>query len=335
MNTQYDFIAIGDTVIDAFIKLGDGSGAEVVGEPGHKDYKICLPFAEKVPYEEVHVINAVGNAPNGGVSASRLGLKTAIITNVGGDQYGKDCIDSFSKEGVSTEFIQTHPDAKTNYHYVLWYGSERTILIKHETYPYKLPDIGEPKWLYFSSVSENAFPFHNTVAEYVGAHPNIKLAFQPGKNEIKLGKEKLAKLYSSAELMFCNVEEAHEILGTSDDAPIAELLGGLRALGPNIVVITDGPRGAHAQSEQGTWFMPTYPDPSSPVERTGAGDAFASTFTAALAFGMDIGQALSWGPINSMSVVQHVGAQEGLLTREKLEEYLKNAPENYKAQKLA
>jgi hypothetical protein len=35
-----------------------------------------------------------------------------------------------------------------------------------------------------------------------------------------------------------------------------------------------------------------------------------------------------------MSVVQQVGAQKGLLSREKLEEYLKNAPEEYKLRKI-
>jgi len=35
-----------------------------------------------------------------------------------------------------------------------------------------------------------------------------------------------------------------------------------------------------------------------------------------------------------MSVVQHVGAHRGLLSREKLEEYLKNAPKDYKLTKI-
>jgi hypothetical protein len=35
-----------------------------------------------------------------------------------------------------------------------------------------------------------------------------------------------------------------------------------------------------------------------------------------------------------MSVAQKIGAQEGLLTREKLEEYLKNAPAEYKTKKI-
>jgi len=35
-----------------------------------------------------------------------------------------------------------------------------------------------------------------------------------------------------------------------------------------------------------------------------------------------------------MSVVQYVGAQEGLLTQTKLEEFLNNAPEHYKPEKI-
>ena len=83
-----------------------------------------------------------------------------------------------------------------------------------------------------------------------------------------------------------------------------------------------------------TYFMPTYPDEKPPYERTGAGDAFSSTFVSALALGKTPLEALLWGPVNSMSVVQYIGAQEGLLSREKLEKYLKTAPENYRPQKL-
>ena len=77
-----------------------------------------------------------------------------------------------------------------------------------------------------------------------------------------------------------------------------------------------------------------YPDSRAPFERTGAGDAFASTVAAALALGKPFQEALLWAPINAMSVVQEVGAQKGLLRREKLEEYLKAAPADYKLTSL-
>jgi sugar/nucleoside kinase (ribokinase family) len=91
-------------------------------------------------------------------------------------------------------------------------------------------------------------------------------------------------------------------------------------------------KGAYVFDGKDTWFMQMYPDPKPPVDRTGAGDSFSSTFTAAIALGIDIPNALMWGPINSMSVVQHIGAREGLLTQEKIKEYLSRAPENYKPQ---
>ena len=110
----------------------------------------------------------------------------------------------------------------------------------------------------------------------------------------------------------------------------------MKALGPRLPVITDGPKGAYVEDEDGvTWHMPMYPDPKEPVDRTGAGDSFASTFTEAIILGKTPAEALSWGPINSMSVVQYIGAQEGLLTLEKLEEHLKNAPPEYAPKKIS
>ena len=99
--------------------------------------------------------------------------------------------------------------------------------------------------------------------------------------------------------------------------------------------VTDGPDGAFAsRSGEEPMYMPNYPDPKPPLDRTGAGDAFASTIAAALALDQPLGVALQWAPINSMSVVQQMGAQAGLLDRPKLEEYLAGAAEDYKPRDL-
>lgn len=103
----------------------------------------------------------------------------------------------------------------------------------------------------------------------------------------------------------------------------------LAALGPKKVVVTDGTNGAYAYDGATLLRVPMYPDPRAPFERTGAGDAFASTVTAALALGKTFEEALLWGPINSMSVVQEVGAQKGLLPRKALEGYLAAAPSSF------
>jgi ribokinase len=328
---KIDFLAIGDIVIDAFIKLKDAHVHKGIDDS--ESSELCVRFGDKVPYESVDVINAVGNSPNAAVAASRLGLSSAVITNIGNDLNGKDCLASLKKDKVNTKFIQIEKNKKTNYHYVLWYGVERTILIKHTEFNYKLPKLPEVGWMYLSSLADNSLEYHLEIAEYLKKNPKTKLAFQPGTFQISLGTEKLKDIYARTEIFFCNVEEAEKILGIKNK-DIKILSTGIHKLGPKIVSISDGPNGAYASDGENIYFTPMYPDIADPVDRTGAGDAFSSTFTSALALGKTIPEALSWGPINSMSVVQKIGAQEGLLSKEKLEQYLKTAPENYKISKL-
>src|SRR3989344_5523743 len=328
---QYDFLGIGDTVTDAFIRLKD---ACVYCDIDKEKCQICIKFGDKIPYENVYVIPGVGNSANAAVSASRLGLKSALYTNLGDDMYGEECVGALKKEGVGTEFMIKHKGKQTNYHYVLWFEDDRTILIKHQEYEYSLPDIGKPAWIYFSSLGSNSLPFHEELEKYLTLHDGkIKLAFQPGTYQIKFGKDELAYFYGRAEVVLCNKDEAQRILEISE-TDIKILLEEMRKLGPKIVVITDGPKGAYSYDGTEMLFMPAYPDPKTPYERTGAGDAFSSTLVVALALGKSLHEALMWAPINSMSVVQEVGARAGLLTKEKLEEHLKNAPENYKPQKI-
>lgn len=333
MATQYDFVAIGDITIDAFIKLSEGD-AKVSKDEKNGRKVLSMYFGEKLPYEDVTIVNAVGNSPNAAVAAHRLGLRSALVANLGHDRNGKDCLDQLRREGVDTDFVKIHEGKKTNYHYVLRYGAERTILIKHEEYPYTLPQFGSaPKFLYFSSIGENGVAFHHEIARYLKEHPETKLAFQPGTFQIRLGAKELKDLYEVTEIFFCNKEEAQQILETNEQH-IPTLIKGIKELGPKLPVITDGPNGAFALDDTTVWFMPMYPDPKEPVSRTGAGDAFSSTFTSAIILGHDVKTALAWGPINSMSVVQHIGAQVGLLTHDELQKYLESAPAEYAPRKV-
>ena len=331
MEQNFDFVAIGDITTDAFIRIKQAS---VYYDNKDGEEKVCLTNGSKIPYEELYVIPAVGNSPNAAVSASRLGLSSALVTDLGDDDFGKNCLMRLKEESVADNFITVHKNKKSNYHFVLWHKAERTILIKHEEYEYKLPELGSPKWVYFSSVGENSLPYHHEIADYLAAHPEVHLAFQPGTFQIKLGYEKLKDLYENTEVFFCNKEEAQLILDMKDVNDTPTLAREMSQLGPNISVITDGPNGAFVFDGTDVWFMPPYPDPAPPLERTGAGDSFASTFTAALALGKSPEEAIMWGPINSMSVVQKVGAQAGLLSREELEHYLTTAPEDYKPKRV-
>jgi len=325
-----EFLAIGDITTDAFIKIKD---ANVHCDINNSNCTISLKFADKVPFESVDVVKAVGNSANAAVSAARLGFSSSLATDIGGDENGADCLKELKKNGVNTSYITKHSGFDTNYHYVLWYEAERTILVKHQEFPYTLPKFKKPKWVYLSSLASNSLEYHAQLLEYLKANPDVKLCFQPGTFQMKLGLEKLIEFYKRSDVFVCNVEESQRILGnTSSDIKV--LLQDMYSKGPKLVLITDGPKGAYMYDGKDAWYMPIYPDPAPPVERTGCGDAFTSTFVAALLAGKTNEEALMWAPINPMNVVQHVGAQKGLLTRTQLEELLKNRPETYAPKKI-
>jgi len=327
MKQKYDLVCIGDVVIDAFIGLKE---AKVEWDKQHEHPRLSMSFADKIPYESLTVVPAVGNASNVAVGATRLGLNTAMITAIGDDRNGNDILDRYHKEGLSTEYVKINKGKPTNYHFVLNYKAERTILIKHEEYTYFDPRNldGMTDWLYFSSIAEHTLPFHKKVGEYLKKHPDVKMGFNPGTFQLRFGIDKLREIYKRTYVLFVNREEAALILSTKNE-DIKFLCEGLHKLGPKVVVITDGPKGAYASNGTSLYFMPPYPDPKAPISRTGAGDAFSTGFLCALIYGLPVHDALRWAPIESMNVVQFFGAQTGLLTKSKLLAYLKKAPKNY------
>jgi ribokinase len=334
------FLAIGDVVIDAFIELQD---ARVSCDINDENCTISMRFGDKIPFKQATVVEGVGNSPNASTSAARLGLNSAVLTYVGADQHGKDCVRALTDNGVDTSLIQTEEGKATNYHYVLSYEAERTILVKHAEFSYDLDrdlaEVGKVDWIYLSSLAENSLPYHTEIAEYMKAHPETKLAFQPGTFQMKLGHEKLKDIYEASELFFCNKEEANKILLEARKIKEAEtdmkvILKEMKALGPTIAVITDGPEGAYCYDGDKMLYVPMYPDPKPPVERTGAGDSFSSAFTSFIASGMSTEEALLRAPINSMNVVQHIGAQEGLLSQDEIEDWLSKKPDHYQVTEL-
>lgn len=332
--SQIDVLAIGDVVTDAFIKLLDDRAYTFENDHGKF---LAMPFGQKVPFDHAEVIEAVGNAANAAVSFAKLGLDSGLISNVGGDASGRDIIRSLHDKGVDSRFVIINPNKISNYHYVLWYKEERTILIKHEEYDYHWPrfrSIDIPKWVYFSSISKNALDkYHDLVSDWLEENSEVKLAFQPGTYQIEAGADKLSRLYKRSEIILLNREEAVTVTGGNYDDE-ADLVNRLHALGPKYVIVTDGPAGAYASDGQNRFKMPPYPDPGPPVERTGAGDAFASTLVAAIIKGNTLEGALQWAPINSMNVVQHTGAQAGLLDEKQISELLQKAPDWYKPERF-
>ena len=324
-----DFLAIGDIAIDAFIRL---ENASVHCNLNREGCELCVAFGQKISYKSGNIVYATGNASNAAVAAARLGLSVAVVTNLGDDKNGKDCLAALRKENVSTDYARVHKNTATNFNYVLWYEDERTILVRHEPYNRALPAFEKPKWFYLSSIGSDSEKYHQEILKYLEANPDVKLAFQPGTFQFSLGLEKLLPFIRRAEVFACNREEARKLLNLNEDG--AESVRQFHNLGAKNAIVTNGANGAYIHDNEGVVFMPTYPNSEPPIERTGAGDAYAATFVSALILGKTPREAALWSPINARSVIQFVGAHQGLLTRPVLEKLLAQAPSSFCPQKV-
>ena len=331
--TMPNILCVGDIITDAFIKLSEDYAEVTTDDKGYK--RLSFELGAKLPYDDVQIVKAVECSPNAAVSITRLGINTELMSWLGDDSAGGEMIEYLKGQGVGTDELVVENGMRSNYHYVLRYGADRTKLQRFEDYSYQWHEPKtRPDWLYLGVLGEKTWPLHEAMLEYLDNNPDIKLVFQPGMYHLMWGTEKMAPFYKRAEIVIMNREEAAQVTGV-DRGDIKGVINALHDLGVTVAVVTDGADGAYASNGDGrVLFMQNYPDPKPPLDRTGAGDAFASTIAAALALGESLETALKWAPINSMSVVQLMGAQEGLLSRDKLEEYLAGAPEGYEPKEI-
>lgn len=319
-------LTIGDTASEALITLGE-SQTGIVGERNNR--QLTIPLGAKISCNSSETQDAVGGAANASVAFAGLGVQPSLISWLGDDTVGRQTLSYLRGLGVDMSGVTVDKFMRSNYHYVLRHKAERTIIANYQRFDYIWRDPAcRPDWIYLSMISGDSWDFHEGLLQYLERNKSVKLAFQPGASHLEWGADKLAGIYTRSDVVIMNVDEAMKTTGVDSRGP-RRLARALSSLGPKIVVVTDGPRGAFASDGVTFYEMPSYPDPESPVDRTGAGDAFASTLVAELAKGKGLAEAMAKAPINSMSVVQQVGAQKGLLHSQDIDQLLAEAPENY------
>ncbi len=122
--------------------------------------------------------------------------------------------------------------------------------------------------------------------------------------------EVLKHVLPQVDTLIMNKQEAVSLFGELEPASLC------RAAAEYVktAIVTDGPNGAYACDGKDSYHQPISEDVVV-VDRTGAGDAFASGVVASLAWGDTLEEALILGSNNATSVVQHVGAHKGILYR--------------------
>lgn len=101
------------------------------------------------------------------------------------------------------------------------------------------------------------------------------------------------------------------------------------------MVLTDGPDGSYVSDGSEILYLKIFRGPV--VERTGAGDSYGSAFLSAIIQGKSLKDAMLWGNANSTSVLQYIGARQGLLDQEALNKMIDEnsdiVPQKYEASK--
>ncbi len=312
-----DFIAIGDSTLDVFLQISE---ATVSCQLNKEQCLLCLQYAEKIPVESVVQIPGAGNASNAAVGASRLGLKSAIVSVLGKDELGQVIIAGWKKEKVDTRYVTLDAKHGTNYSTVLNFKGERTILVHGERRNYRLPKLDGAKWLYYTSLGPGHEPLERGLLAHLKKHPQQKLCFNPGTKQLRRGLTSIKPVIARSDVFIVNKQEA-ELLVSDGERPTQTLLIALKKYCSGIVIITDGPKGSHATDGKTIWGLGIFPGPM--IERTGAGDAYAAGLTCALFMGLSVPEAMRVGTAEGWSVVQHIGPQKGLLSRPKLRAILK------------
>lgn len=133
------------------------------------------------------------------------------------------------------------------------------------------------------------------------------------------------ELLPAVELLIVNEIEAAELLGE----PVTPATGGsvlarLAARGPRQIVVTLGADGVLAWEANRLHRVPALP--VTPVDTTGAGDAFVGVLAAALADGQELPIALRRGVVAGGLAVTRRGAQSSLPSRAEIEAALPHLP---------
>lgn len=324
---MYDVITIGDATRDIFI-TPIPEEIDLIRPKSPQDHVerfICFEYGEKVTVENAE-FNIGGSACNVAVGLHRLGLKSALVGALGDDENATDILDRLSLEGVATKYLKNFKKIKSSFSVILSFKGERTIFVYHGLDDYGkliIPKNLKASFIYLGPLGRGYEKIYSQAVS-LSAEKNFKIALNPGSLQIRAGKDKLTPILRVTKILFVNKEEAEKLvdgstpLTTRSYSYPAEksLLKNLKNLGPEIVAITDGPKGAYVFDGNQMLKAPAFPHHR--VELTGAGDGFSSAFLAAHILGEDLRACLKWGLINGALAVEKVGAQNNLATKSKI-----------------
>ena len=333
-------ITIGSATMDVFVECDEANIVSVCTKDHNRDF-MSYPYGSKIDISDFSS-KVGGGGINTACNFANLGFDTSAIFKIGEDIYSEGILDFFKKHNVNLDHIIQKKETSTGFSIILLsFQGDRTVLAHRganaeiATEEIDFNAIKEAGFIYVAPLNGNSNAVIEPLVDF--AHKNdIMICFNAGTTSLKKGRKHLDKILRYAHVVVMNKEEAmmatdiHVRPDTKTEkfsqdlihVDIKKMLKTLKIMDYQVIVITDGNRGAYAYDGKKYYFCPTYNE-FQVVSTLGAGDAFASTFCGALKrTDINIGKSLMYASVNSGSVVSKFGATEGLLTFEEIEDEL-------------
>ena len=231
-----------------------------------------------------------GDTSNAAIAAARQGARVGYLTALGQDPFGDSVMALWAEEGVDAAGVRRRQDAPTGIYFVDPHPSGRrfSYFRKGSAASFYGPDdlprdyIAGARALHLSAITQAISPAMRDASvaamrtareagTLVSYDTNLRLALWP----LEQARATIAAALGMADVVFPSEDEALELWGLDEpDAVLDHVLG----FGARIVALKRGDRGAVVATPDQRVAIPAAP--STPVDSTGAGDAFAGGFLA-------------------------------------------------------
>ncbi len=299
-----DVITIGSATVDIFMK-----SAQFHLQPSQEGLLLCQEYGGKMDIDKFRMSTG-GAGTNTAVGFSRMGFKTAAVVEIGKDILGQMVWDDLQREHVDTDFVVCEKGEDTAVSVVLISGDGGRSALTHRGAASRLEArdlpwecLNQTRWIHLSNVSAD-MELLTTLFDYLRKN-TVGVSWNPGRKELELlASGKLVIEQVVADILIMNKEE-WEVLEPVQDRILKHI---------PTVVVTNGKEGGQLFTKDD--YAYNYKPVIVPVtQETGAGDAFAVGFVSAHLAGLDPVTCCNWGVHNSSSVIQHMDAKQGLLTK--------------------
>jgi len=302
-------LVAGNSVVDLIFR------GETFSKRREKD-RLCLAFGGKYVPEEFFECYGGGGA-NAAISLARQGFDVSLWTHLGNDSFGRTISRNLRKEKVKTKLVRFKAKSTPISSILLTPQGERTIITFRSDADLITLNNGvrramnKRNWLALFSLAK--LPKKNKL-EYINlAKKNgMKIFLSLHGTEYLKGHDYLKEYFSLADLIHINAHELADIFGGNAPDFNFRKTNFAKKLNIPLLVVSYDIKGSFAYTKDKIYYQPIV-KANKIVDTTGAGDAFASGFLGSLIKDDSIEKALHFGSQNASSLIQHLGAQNGLL----------------------